>query len=446
MLDRPRSLSVETVFVGSAPPTKGGCASIPDVPANHVAVILHTSGSTGEPQAHEKTWGQMVTGANRWRDRFAFDASDYIVPTIPAQHMFGFEASIMLPLQTGASVFRSQPLYPADIARALGLASNATLVTTPIHLRACGRSEIEWPPIRRVICSTASLDAQLAEECEATMRTRISEIFGSTETGAIASRRTVTDDHWHCLNGLTIEQRGADAYIRYSTTGERSRLDDEIEIIENHSFSLLGRPSDMIKIAGKRASMADLSHRLNRIEGIDDGVLLCRETPGDSVDRLIALVVAPTLSSRQIRVALARQIDSAFLPRRINPRRQAAAQCVRKAFSRRHTHPARPAERLLTKTTKKLRIEAEHPALAGHFPGDQLVPASVLLEAFLDAIRELYPDCRVAKLQHAKFFSPLRPDQDATIEIEAQDRLIQFRCWRATDIIANGTFILVPED
>lgn len=317
MVDRPRSLAVETVFVGSAPPTKGGCASIPDVPANHVAAILHTSGSTGEPQAHEKTWGEMVTGAQRWRERFEFDATDYIVPTIPAQHMFGFEASIMLPLQTGAGVFRGQPLYPADVVRALGLASNATLVTTPIHLRACGRSEVEWPPIRRVICSTASLDARLAEECEATMRTRVSEIFGSTETGAIASRRTATDDYWHCLDGLTIEQRGADAYIRHSMTGERFCLDDEIEVIENRSFSHLGRPTDMIKIAGKRASMADLSHRLNRIEGIDDGVLLCRETPGDSVDRLIALVVAPTLSSRQIRMELARQIDSAFLPRRI---------------------------------------------------------------------------------------------------------------------------------
>ena len=103
----------------------------------------------------------------------------------------------------------------------------------------------------------------------------------------------------------------------HSTTGERFRLDDEFEVIENRSFIHLGRPTDMIKIAGKRASMADLSHRLNRIEGIDDGVLLCRETPGNSAGRLIALVVAPTLSSRQIRMELARQIDSAFLPRRI---------------------------------------------------------------------------------------------------------------------------------
>ena len=317
ILDRPRSLAVETVFVESARPINGGRVSIPDVPTDHVAAILHTSGSTGVPQAHEKTWGDMVTGTQRWRERFEFDASDYVVPTIPAQHMFGFEASIMLPLQSGAGVFGGQPLYPADVVRALGLASNATLVTTPIHLRACERSEVEWPPIRRVICSTASLDARLAEDCEATMRTRVSEIFGSTETGAIASRRTAIDDYWHCLDGLTVEQRGADAYIRHSTTGESFRLDDEIEVIENRSFNLLGRPTDMIKIAGKRASMADLSHRLNRIEGIDDGVLICRETPGDSVDRLSALVVAPTLSSRQIHMELARQIDPAFLPRRI---------------------------------------------------------------------------------------------------------------------------------
>ena len=100
----------------------------------------------------------------------------------------------------------------------------------------------------------------------------------------------------------------------------------------------------------------------------------------------------------------------------------------------------------MTTTTRKLRIEAEHPALAGHFPGEPLVPASVLLGALHDVIRELYPDCRVGTLQHGKFLAPLRPDQDAIIEIEAQDHLIKFRIWRGTDIISMGTFILAPED
>lgn len=317
VLDAARSLTLETVTIGPLPAPSGGRPEFPDIPADHVAAILQTSGSTGEPQAREKTWGEMVTGAQRWRERFAIGASDYIVATVPAQHMFGFEASIMLPLQSGAGVFGGQPFYPADIADALRLATDATLVTTPVHLRACGRSEVDWPSIRQVISSTASLDARLAEECEAKMQAPVSEIFGSTETGAIASRRAAADDHWNCLEGLDMEHRDAAAHIRHSTTGMLVRLDDEIEVIDKRSFDLLGRPSDMIKIAGKRASMTDLSQRLNRIDGMEDGVLLRQKAPEDGIDRLIALVVAPTLSTRQIRRELARQIDAAFLPRRV---------------------------------------------------------------------------------------------------------------------------------
>ena len=317
MLDAARNLSVETVSVESLQAPHCGQADFPDIPADHLAVILQTSGSTGKPQAHEKTWGEMVTGVRRWQERFAFDATDFIVATVPAQHMFGLEASIMLPLQTGAGVFGCQPFYPADIAAALGLAGDPTLITTPVHLRACGRGKVDWPLIRRVICSTASLDTRLARACEATMRVQVSEIFGSTETGAIASRRTAVDDHWNCLSGIDIELRDAVAHIRYSATDEAVRLDDTIEVIDKSSFELRGRPTDMVKIAGKRASMTDLSLRLNRIDGIEDGVFICCETPRDDVDRLIAFVVAPTLSTRQIRSKLAREIDSVFLPRRV---------------------------------------------------------------------------------------------------------------------------------
>ena len=317
MLDAGRALTLESVAVGSLPAPNGGHADFPDIPADHVAAILQTSGSTGEPQAHEKTWGEMVIGARRWQERFAIDATDYIVATVPAQHMFGFEASIMLPLQTGAGVCGSQPFYPADIAGVLGFANDPTLITTPVHLRACARDKVDWPLIRRVICSTARLDSRLAEECEAKMQVGVSEIFGSTETGAIASRRTAVDDHWNCLDGIDIELRDAVAHVRYSASGEAVRLDDTIAVIDKSSFDLRGRPTDMVKIAGKRASMSDLSLRLNRIDGIEDGVLLCCETSEDNVDRLIAVVVAPTLSTRQIRSKLAREIDRVFLPRRV---------------------------------------------------------------------------------------------------------------------------------
>ena len=100
----------------------------------------------------------------------------------------------------------------------------------------------------------------------------------------------------------------------------------------------------------------------------------------------------------------------------------------------------------MKKSTTSLRIPADHPALAGHFPGDPIVPATVLLEAVRDAIRAHYPDYRLAALSRAKFLSPLRPGQDANIEVEARDHIVRFRCLRGTDIIAVGEIILAAED
>jgi 3-hydroxymyristoyl/3-hydroxydecanoyl-(acyl carrier protein) dehydratase len=77
-----------------------------------------------------------------------------------------------------------------------------------------------------------------------------------------------------------------------------------------------------------------------------------------------------------------------------------------------------------------LRIEASHPALAGHFPGDPVVPGVVLLERVAAACRT-WRGVRVASLD-AKFLQPLRPEQDATIVLEGQDGRIRFSVARGT--------------
>jgi acyl-coenzyme A synthetase/AMP-(fatty) acid ligase len=100
-------------------------------------------------------------------------------------------------------------------------------------------------------------------------------------------------------------------------TGECVAIDDAVQIDDDDTFELSGRSVDMLKVAGKRASMADLSLRLNRIDGVDDGVFVRQMDRTLGVDRLIALVVAPTLSAQEIRANLARQVDPVFLPRRI---------------------------------------------------------------------------------------------------------------------------------
>lgn len=317
LADEPRPIPIPSLDIDTLD-LEGTTDKVPKVALDHVIAILQTSGSTGDPQPHRKTWGAMLAGADRWRRRFDIDRSDYIVATVPPQHMYGLESSVVLPLHTGASVFAGQPIYPADVAAALVRGDGtATLMTTPTHLSACGRSNTNWPPIRRIVSSTASLDPVISSMCEQRMRTKVFEIFGSTETGAVAARRSAESIRWSCLDGLKLDANDNTVQVRDLATGECVAIDDAVQIDDDDTFELSGRSVDMLKVAGKRASMADLSLRLNRIDGVDDGVFVRQMDRTLGVDRLIALVVAPTLSAQEIRANLARQVDPVFLPRRI---------------------------------------------------------------------------------------------------------------------------------
>ena len=95
---------------------------------------------------------------------------------------------------------------------------------------------------------------------------------------------------------------------------------------------------------------------------------------------------------------------------------------------------------------RPLRVDPDHPALPGHFPGRPVVPGVVLLEAVLEAATELLGhDPDVAQLAQAKFLAPLLPGQDASIELALQGEGLDFRVLRAGAPLAQGRFVLRGE-
>jgi len=77
-----------------------------------------------------------------------------------------------------------------------------------------------------------------------------------------------------------------------------------------------GRSSDMIEVAGKRASVTDLTKRLLAIPGVQEAaVFQPDDDAAGTIRRVAALVVAPNLMAREVLDQLASGVDSAFLPR-----------------------------------------------------------------------------------------------------------------------------------
>jgi acyl-coenzyme A synthetase/AMP-(fatty) acid ligase len=214
------------------------------------------------------------------------------------------------------------PFFPQDICRALALSAKpATLITTPLHLRVCVQADLSWLELRQVISATAPLSREDATHAEQVFGAGLREIYGSTESGAIASRNTVDDAKWHLYDEVRLLQDNGDVdgsmRVIARHLPHRPLLADRIESIDDEHFLMYGRSSDMIKIAGKRASLAGLNHRLNSIPGVEDGVFVQCETHADDVSRLCVVYVSTELSPADVIKALREQIDPVFLPRRV---------------------------------------------------------------------------------------------------------------------------------
>ena len=296
---------------------------VPLIPAARTAAIVFTSGSTGSPVAHRKSWGALVRSVRAEATRLGLlDGRQHsIVATVAPQHMYGFESSVLVALQSGAALTASHPFFPADICAALRACPHpCMLVTTPIHLKALLASGLDLPSPDLVLSATAPMSPQLALAVEARLRAPLLEIYGSTETGQVASRRTTEGAEWTLYAGIELAVAGGSVWASGAHVEEPTPLADELELLTAERFLLHGRTADLVNIAGKRSSLGYLNHQLNAVPGVIDGAFFMpdeTEIEGTGVARLMAFVVAPGIEATALRAALRERIDSIFLPRPI---------------------------------------------------------------------------------------------------------------------------------
>ena len=285
-----------------------------------VLAIGFTSGSTGAPTPHAKTLrslrastaGNLAALAHLWGDA----AQAQVVATVPPQHMYGIEMSVVLPLLGPVAVHRGRPFFPDDIARALHEArAPRVLVTTPVHLRALLASGVALPPMAGIVSATAPLPQTLAAEAEAYCGCEVRETFGSTETCIFASRRTAAGEAWTAFAGVQLQPRPDGTLVSAPQLAAPVLLADVVEPCGEGRFVLCGRQADLLEIAGKRASLADLTRRLLEVPGVRDGAVFQLDDEHAGVRRVAAVYVSDTLDEEAMRAVLRRSVDPVFLPR-----------------------------------------------------------------------------------------------------------------------------------
>jgi acyl-coenzyme A synthetase/AMP-(fatty) acid ligase len=283
-----------------------------EVPAARVVAIAFTSGSTGDPQAHVKTWGSLFQNARLAATEVLGGMERSQVSTVPPQHMYGLEASTLGALTSGCFLYDRKPFFPADVRDALAaMPAPRVLVTAPAHLHVLADAALDLPALDRVVSATAPLGVELARRIETAWDTQVVEIYGCTEAGVMAHRRPTQTEYWHPFTGGTIENVAGAAEYRAPQLAGPVPLQDVVELRPDHTFFLRGRAGDMIKVAGKRASLQELTRQVLSVRGVEDAVVFLP----DADARPAAAVVAPGIAAATILTELRTRLDGVFGPR-----------------------------------------------------------------------------------------------------------------------------------
>jgi acyl-coenzyme A synthetase/AMP-(fatty) acid ligase len=306
-----------------------GTAAIGALDPDATMLEFFTSGSTGAAKRIAKPLAMLdreiatldaVWGAKRIHRP--------VLATVPHRHVFGLTFHLLWPLAAGQP-FASHVdgLWETLLARDL---TDAVLVTSPAHLMRLGgiqRLPRGRGPVR-VFTAGAPLRAAHAREATDILGVPPTEIFGSTETGAIASRTWQNaDEPWTPLPGITVCADDAGCMIVQSPFGPGGapfESADRIEMTPDGRFHFLGRADRIAKIEGRRVNLARLEEELLALPLVRDAAVL---VVGDAPERLAAAIVLHDESrallhtpgafrlSRELRKQLSARLEAAWLPK-----------------------------------------------------------------------------------------------------------------------------------
>ncbi len=422
-------------------------ARLEPVVVHQPALILYTSGSSGEPVAIHKSFAQLnaelCTLETLWGVKLA-DAR--IATSVSHHHIYGMLFRLLWPLCAGRCFSRYECDYWEELAQVAATGKPVAIISSPAHL---GRiPPLDWPAnaqLAAVFSSGAPLPREASLAVLARLQCRVSEIYGSTETGGIAWREQDMNASWRCLPGVEVRLADVDGLLQvrspHLADTEWYTGADSARLVAAGQFDLCGRADRIAKVGGKRISLTAIEQLLAQHALVAQARLVLLPDRGERLGAVLVLTNAGNkllvdqgkpAFNQIFKQALDGQCDRVAIPRYW--RYLAQLPCNRQGKTTQEDLQALFADTDLPRLPElvarmadantlslKLFVPANLYYFDGHFPGRPVLPGVVQTHWAVHYARQHWGDLgEFGALEALKFQQVISADQSLDLWLEYQ--------------------------
>ncbi|WP_410498071.1 AMP-binding protein [Chitinibacter sp. S2-10] len=423
----------------------GHCYALQKLKPDTHALMIYTSGSSGEPKAIRKTLAQLLAEVKALETLFGQAMSDsLILATVSQQHLYGLLFRVIWPIAFGRVFAAETAFFPEQLFALSQNARKVCWVASPAHYKRLG-NHLPWteikPQLSALFSSAGVLATEVAARISAHSGLAINEIFGSSETGGVAWRQQSIEESadWQPLPDVELrghESGALEIRSAHLPDHEWHIMDDAANIAADGSFTLLGRLDRIAKIEEKRIALATVEQALQHLPEVDEAAVFAVDENGrQSLNAVLVLNEAGAALHAQLGkagfVALLKKQLHGKIERIALPRRWRFVAALPVNTQGKIPHAALLAlfnERLPevlaissagNRRTLQLHVSAELPYFAGHFPGAPILPGVTQIHWAAQLAQQYFPITgQFSRMETLKFQQVIAPGASIALQLD----------------------------
>lgn len=428
---------------------------------NRLGICFYTSGSTGQPKPIHRSMSQLLSEGQQVRQTFDFSENFIVFCSVSHQHLYGLTFGLLLPLMSGQTFYPEQLVYPEGLTYQLQRYQmlypayrQMIVISSPALLGRC--AGVHEFGCERLFSSGGKLDAGVAEH----YTQGITEIYGSSETGAVAYR-DASCAVWQTLSDVKIGVSDEQTLMVKSPRAYQSDwiITQDLVAMSEQGLSLLGRADRIVKLEEKRLSLDEIEQAFCQLDVVDDvHVLLVEHGQRAFLSVAVALTAsAKTMLSqgkksvvRHIKQHLKSRLEPIAIPKHWrfvdelprNTQSKLNKQWVRNLFLNQQ-YPHILSQKQHNETVHyRLQFSPELTCFKGHFDDFAIYPAVGQITFITHFIKENWTTLGYpCVFEQMKFQSPIRPYDVVDLVLERQGQKVRFALTRDDKTVATGRLV-----